>query len=479
MTKENIAQCSTGWHLNYTIASVTTQRNLLSMTFDIPTENVRMALRRALRIGRPKEFRVPVCFSTDLRQIGVLGCVIRTVASSESPNDTNHTYHSQNMIDLGILSEDENEHKMSVFSDDIGYFQSSQYTLEGYDWYGMRFSPDARYLLIVRGWMEPGVTAFDAIYQLILLSDDSAVGDQPNFRHLAEYATRTTTSMNENFIFHPFEPVLAISRVGNVILWLFAAQRKYATKSLSKRPVQCLRTNITEQLLAPETKIICSEPLHDLEFPTCGTYLHGIGIETLRGLIIPLHTALGWTITPQSYALTHSMLTSFSSRRGTSAAEHRKALAYHQLDTRAHDSAALPVGRAVASHRNGKSDTLMLRQNTAGANSITIQHIPDNGIAREHELVLLPKDTTLQGAHTMLLPSSVSASLGTTGRSVFGLVINKAEQAVYSVNDAPELQLPLLVTRSAESIPAVAGKRSSRCLEDEPSASKRLRPWEW
>ncbi|KAH7066128.1 hypothetical protein BKA63DRAFT_557685 [Paraphoma chrysanthemicola] len=442
MTTEDVIRCSTGWRLNYTIASITTQQNVLSMTFDIPTENIHMALQRAFRVGQPKEFQVPVCFSTDLRQIGVLGCVVRTVPSSGPLNITGHGYHSQNIISLVVPTDHNTEHKIPVFSDTIDYFQSTQYTPREYDWYGMRFSPDARHLLIVRGRMAPGVmhlaSAFDAIYQLLLLSDDSPVGEQPNFQYLAEYATRTTTSMKENFVFHPFESVLAISRVGNVVLWFFAAQ-----------------------------------------LPVCGTYLHGVGIETLRGLIIPLHTALGWTVAPQSYALTHSMLGSFSSRRGTSAAAHLKALAYHQLDTRAYESVALPAGRAVASHRNGKSDTLMLKQYTAGSNSITIQHIPDNGIAREHDLVLLPKDTTFQGAHTTLLPSSVSANLGTPSRSVFGLVINKAEQDVYSVNESPELQLPLLMTRSVDLIPAVVGKRSNRSLEDdveEPSTSKRLRP---
>jgi len=196
------------------------------MTFDLPSENVFIILRRAFRSDRPKEFTFPVAFSKDLRQISVLGCVIRLIPPHSSSQNDAYTFHSQNMIEASAATGGTSNSEMSFFSQDIKYADHTNDDSTWEDWYRTEFSPNCSYLLAIRGHMAPGsYKSFYKEWQLTIHQDESQPHEQPNFQYLAQHSTKAVGSIDGSFIFHPFEPVLAISRLGNVILWFFAAQR--------------------------------------------------------------------------------------------------------------------------------------------------------------------------------------------------------------------------------------------------------------
>src|SRR5689334_1036077 len=100
----DVEPCSNGWYLNYTITNIKDQSNVLSMTFDLPASNVFVVLRRAFRSGRPKHFSFPLGFSDDLRQITVLGIVLRMVPIYLASGLASFTFQSQNMVDVPIAT---------------------------------------------------------------------------------------------------------------------------------------------------------------------------------------------------------------------------------------------------------------------------------------------------------------------------------------------------------------------------------------
>lgn len=221
----SINRSSSGWYLNYTITRTLDQRNVLSMTFDLPSENVAVVLRRAFRTKRPKEFSFPVGFSVDLRQIAVLGCVIRLIPPDFCSDEAAYTFHSQNMIE--VSEEHAEDGEIYFFSKHFKNANSTKYGAQREDWFRTSFSPDRKYLLAIRGSMAPG--SYESFYhewQLTIHQDHSLPDEQPKYQFLTQHSTKVTGSIDGNFAFHPFEPVGAISRLGNVVLWFFAAQRK-------------------------------------------------------------------------------------------------------------------------------------------------------------------------------------------------------------------------------------------------------------
>jgi hypothetical protein len=196
------------------------------MTFDLPASNVFVVLRRAFRAGRPKAFSFPVDFSPDLQQILVLGIVLRMSAHNSASGSTAYKFHSQNLIDVTTKTDEPSDLEMLFFSQHVrssGYIDKC---IPGDDWYRTKFSPNGKFILAIRG--NRPLSNYDSLYteyQLTIHHDDRTIDEQPNFRYLTGQFTKARGNIEDNLIFHPVEPILAISRLGNAVLWFFAEQR--------------------------------------------------------------------------------------------------------------------------------------------------------------------------------------------------------------------------------------------------------------
>ena len=138
-------------------------------------------------------------------------------------------------------------------------------------------------------------------------------------------------------------------------------------------------------------------------------------------------------------------------------------------------ASTLEAGKAIITGENGRP-IMQLQQKATGAGGVTLQQFSTGGeVTTEHNLILLPSHITVQNSRTSLLTSTTTLK----DKKAFGLVINKAVQEVYSAStiDA-DLQLPMLITRTVESVPSIARKRLKWSTEDEAEErtdAKRLR----
>lgn len=206
---------------------------------------------------------------------------------------------------------------------------------------------------------------------------------------------------------------------------------------------------------------VFSDPffLFSLRFSPCGTFLYVGGREKREDITIPFHRDLGTTVAglpltiPQN-AMAHSRIgTDISARHGMTLA--------------ALGSLPLEAGKAIVSRQNGRTAVSVLKQTTSGAsNAIALQHMRDDGGTHQDDLILLPKSTAFEHSRTTLLPLTDSSSSGEDNKPVISLVINKAVQDVYAVDGTTDLRLPLLVSRTVDSIPTVVRKRPVRSIED-------------
>ncbi|KAF2828766.1 hypothetical protein CC86DRAFT_404655 [Ophiobolus disseminans] len=434
-TASELSACSKGWYLNYTITRTADQQNVLSMTFDLPPNNVLVVVKRASRSDSAKKFTFPISFSNDLRQIAVLGIVIRLQPSK----DSQHKFHSQNMLDLPSAKKRASGVTRPVFSMGIRTLNPIHNAAFEQDWYRTKFSPDCKYLLAIRGSEEPFTTSsFYQEWEITVYGDNNQTDEEPNYQYLAGQATQSGTSIDRNFVFHPFEPVLAVSRLGNVVLWFFEDQ-------------------------PPRLVSVFAESFGELSFSLCGNFLYGEGLDTRGCITIPFSRDLG--IKPYSL-VPHSTTTiaNFTPRRP---GEH-----YAQviaLDRATSTTLPLRAGEVRLRQDKGISEISLLRQTAAG---VELQLRRDDGVASEHNLIRLPSSMTEQNSHSSLLATTTSVN----GKTAFNLVVNKAVQDVYSVSKATEVELPILVTRTVESIPTVVMKRSSPSVEDGSAGpAKRLR----
>jgi hypothetical protein len=225
-----ISSCSEHWYLNYTIARTADQQNVFSMTFDLPSNNVFIVLRRAFQSGKPKDFSFPVAFSADLRQIAILGCILKFIPPEWPSAGNGYSFHSQNLISYIDKTEDDPDPKLSFFSQEVKLSEILAEGTAGDDWYRTEFSANGQYFLGIRGCTAPGSLhsnrSFYGSWQLIVHKNNNRPREHPNFEFVAQSSTTVSAFSDRNFVFHPFEPVLAVSRLGNVVLWFFEEKRK-------------------------------------------------------------------------------------------------------------------------------------------------------------------------------------------------------------------------------------------------------------
>ncbi|CAO2657773.1 Nn.00g038990.m01.CDS01 [Neocucurbitaria sp. VM-36] len=461
LTAADVSICSKGWYMNYTIVSTANEKNVLSMTFELPDDNVFIALRRACRSKRAKEFSFPVDFSDDLRQIAILRCVVRVLSTNDSSTNAQYTFHSQNILDGPPAICPPSELEMSLFYRDISRPDHQEHTQ---DWYQTKFFVKCKYLLTLSGCKAPLSTdTFYDQWRLTIHGDDSQWTDQPEFRHLATQITTLSSFVSPHYVFHPFEPVLAISRLGNVMLWFFKEQ--------PARTISVFR-----------------EPLDNLHFSACGNFLYGDVVEqplnrqsgdATACITIPFTSRIGDTVVKLQPVYLHE--DEAKSRFGQQLAHgsDTEATSLGEIDAAALLTTPLESSLATITHPGHFKVSILKHKpndsDTPGSSSITLHRAHNSSLAGELHLIHLPGALDFKSSSGTLLTKDFSSHFGNTDRPAFGLVINKSAQEAYSINEESDVQLPILVTRTLESLSKPVMKRplQSICDSSTPPSKKR------
>ncbi|KAH8689285.1 hypothetical protein GQ44DRAFT_720457 [Phaeosphaeriaceae sp. PMI808] len=459
----DISSCSRDWYVNYTVERIADQQNVFSMTFELPPDNVFIVLRRASRSGDGKQFSFPVAFSEDLRQIAILGCVLKLIPPECRSAKNEYSFHSQNLIFLPETTDHAFDPKLSFFSQEVRLSEILAEGTTGDDWYRTEFSPKGKYLLVIRGCVAPGSfspnRSFYGNWQLIVHRDDNRPHEQPNFEYLAQHRTTASAFADRNFVFHPFAPVLAISRLGNVVLWFF-----------EDKP--------------PRTVSVFQEPLRGLHFSADGNFIYGKSTEaSTHGqlITIPFSNDIGIKVIDHRPSALNLNKSQADTRRRLNT-QHSLQLAVRggpRMTNRdiVTNTAPLPSvldsGRFATGHCNGNSKAYMLQQDMTENSRVVLHEMDEDGNAKQHHLTLLPQSSSLEHSHATLLLSTFSC--GDKRKREIGLVINKSAQETYCVDEVSDFALPALFTRTVESIPTYCEKSPSGRLEDSGGNSTKRR----
>lgn len=428
---------SCGWKANYTLNNVLEKRQIFNLSIDIPPEEVCIILRQAFLSRTPKRFRFPVAFSADLRQISILGCVFRTLPVTCSTTEPS-CYLSQK---IEPPSRDEGTNVSLVVYPNEERREPCSF-LPTNDWYQISFSPDGRYLVALYGEEKPGRKKFYGQWDIVMYHDHGEINGAPDFQELAQEKTTFCATASRVFVFHPSEPVLAMSRLGVTSLWFFAEK-------------------------TPKLVNICKQPLSDLEFSHCGSYVHGTALEArmsgerviinISAEINSIHRAI--SIQPARNGPAEDTTPRNALCKRENAVDQFSLLATKEVPN------AMVSNTVVFSRNNGRGQISMLRQyHEEGA--VVLQKLSEDGMAQEQCLTKLPKSSTLETSYSTLLASFQNSN------SVH-IVLNKAVQDSYSYEDVRDFELPVLVERQADSIPCWTGKRPGLELQDNEGKGKR------
>ncbi|KAI9713959.1 MAG: hypothetical protein M1820_000689 [Bogoriella megaspora] len=428
-TQQNLELCSQNWQLDYLIRDVSTYKVNRSVTLAIPDGEIFAILAQYLQTPGQDGFRFPVSFSADLRQIAVLGCVIRITSPLSS--DRACSYHLQQFLrtfqDSSNRSPGPTHPDLSPvisWSDGEEQFSDSFYAggFDSRDWYQTSFSRDNHYLACLQGSGKPSHRSFYDEWDLIIYEDQNCDRPDPFYQYLSHQRTRLSAfATTRSFTFHPCEPILVVSRLGVTSLWFFAR-------------------------LNSEFVNICAQPLNDLEFSNCGTYVYGTQLESCtRGkrMIISIASHVN--------EMKRLMVDCRNPHAGNQNIENRLGLEMQSYATnrsngleKTQHPSIIESNSVVFCTGQGTGHITMLKQfNEEG--QVVLERLGEDGLASSHCLTRLPQSSTLEKSYTTLLgsldvPDSIS------------LVLHKAAEEHYSLRPQ-DFQLPAILTRSLESIP--------------------------
>jgi hypothetical protein len=204
---------------------------------DLPPEEIFHLLLQAFHTSQPKRFHFPVAFASNLRQLAILGCVIRATPTEPFESGPAVQYQCQS---LGLWSQKldrrdafftpPSEVRSGEFpKSDLLAMRWSDKLLECFlrgglenHWYQTVFSPCGKYLALLRGEGKPGRGYTYCKWELTIFSDDNFGKQMPDFQFLARIGMASNGAASRAFVFHPHLPILAITGLSITSLWFFA-----------------------------------------------------------------------------------------------------------------------------------------------------------------------------------------------------------------------------------------------------------------
>ncbi|KAI9151335.1 Heterokaryon incompatibility protein [Paramyrothecium foliicola] len=212
MMGDRVATISSGWTVRYDINIVQSQQRVVAIETELPVQQVAMLLFRAARSSDPSRFEFPVTLSSDLRQVVILTFLIRC---------RRYLYISILQVAHTILVKIETSTgRVRVCIGHPGDFTDRNLT----------------------------------VYR-----DDQMESNKTAFVFIAETTTRVGLHVEKDyFVFHPYEPALAIAGLAVTALWFFEDQPK------------------------PRWETVAMRPLNRIQFSQCGDFLYGENIRKLE-----------------------------------------------------------------------------------------------------------------------------------------------------------------------------------------------------
>jgi len=140
----------------------------------------------------------------------------------------------------------------------------------------------------------------------------------------------------------------------------------------------------------------------------------------------------------------------------------------HQLNLLARQEPKTITSNTMVFSRHERKCHASVLRHDPEAGTVVMRKVSEDRIAQEQHLTLLPISKTLQDSFSTLM-----TSLGNPEN--IHLLINKAAQEVYAVDDVSDFSLPALLVRKEQSIPSVAWRMPTFQLEDRGQIAKRRR----
>ncbi|OTA92268.1 hypothetical protein M434DRAFT_326664 [Hypoxylon sp. CO27-5] len=419
-------EACTGWTVSYEIKRLEDKVTTSHLHFELPRDGVVDIVLKAS--NNSWKFEFPVAFSNDLRQITLLKYLIRIQHSSHSAAPS-RDFKVQSLLL-------EKEANMNSSKSIPGYTTETSNTSCGSpsSWYHMVFSPNSRYIAVLKGRAKPG-TDFYIPMEMLILEDRGSDWENPEFQVLVSDCMRVCDLVKSRFFaFHPTQPSLAIALLGGTALWFFKGSVRWVPM--------------------PD-----ATPLDNLAFSQCGNYLQGT-VCARSGLYGRL-----------SLFNIHKYLN--ERKRIISTGEGTSTLAELPQDGQLQTSSKMTPANVLASEAitfdrpGGRTQISMLRQfHTEG--TVILQKFKDDGTMQSECLTRLPKSSTLEKSFATLVNAFER-------KESVQLVLNKATEDNYSCEEEPDLDLPLLITRQSETIPQWTSKHylALEFDNDEPGSQRR------
>lgn len=163
------------------------------------------------------KMRFPIAFCANLQQVAILSTVVRihrdTETSSKDAIDQNYS-HSTQSIDLS-------PHNVPLMN---SVLEPSRMAEDGYPrHYRIAFSPDGKYLVVVKLASCPGAESLRHGLWFLTVWEDIALGASvPDFTPLAANTAHSTDLLPDGtVVFHPTEPLLIVSGDVETFVWAF------------------------------------------------------------------------------------------------------------------------------------------------------------------------------------------------------------------------------------------------------------------
>ncbi|KAL9082859.1 MAG: hypothetical protein Q9165_008758 [Trypethelium subeluteriae] len=216
---------ATGWYVDYTVKRILENKEVYRNTFEIPSEAIAVLLRRMVHSKNPRSFPFPVSLSDDLRQVAILSYLVRIRLPTGIMDQPSKEFTAQELVFTSLEQALDNSQYVPRAQEHLWPIWEPE---SPDHWYDIKFSSNACYMILLCGPGRPGnIDYFYAEWSLAIYQDQSSWNNAPNFQVVDQFKTNISGhALSRPVVFHPSEPLIAISRLGVTSIRLFAKSRE-------------------------------------------------------------------------------------------------------------------------------------------------------------------------------------------------------------------------------------------------------------
>lgn len=238
------------WVVAYQIWCLNTRNLKKNIRFHIAEKNI---LREGSRsqnkfqgceAPKSQEFRFPVALSPSLSQAFIMGAIIQM--NTPTTNDAHEEYTMELLFDpkcpytpgedIMLLQPHRPQYPSGQEDQDPAKAKSGDGLSESkfHEWLRCCFSPNERYIYVVKGDGPPCAAAIFSTW-ILDIYQKSESGLESTFKLIARTGVRLNGQATHALIFHPTRPVVAISMMSITGMWQFMEKGTLDSRvSLSK-----------------------------------------------------------------------------------------------------------------------------------------------------------------------------------------------------------------------------------------------------